>query len=270
MVSGGLGALMATTPVQVALQITDWRGVFIGLAGFALVAAAVVFFVVPDQPRNARCESFAEQLGGIKLVLTDRRFWRIAPWALSTQASYLSIQGLWSGPWLRDVVGLEQTEVAQVLWWVAIAMIAGYFFFGRLTGQLAKRGVSPATVATWGMLIFMFIQLALVLFPAHIFLLWSGFGFFGTVGILPYAVLSQIFPIHLTGRCNTSLNLLVFVAAFSGQWMIGAVIGLWPQNADGGYSPEGYQAAFLMLIVCQLCAALWYALSARKPRTPTG
>ncbi|MCW8860615.1 MAG: MFS transporter [Deltaproteobacteria bacterium] len=264
MMSGGLGALTATTPVQAALQITDWRGVFSGLAGIALLAAIVVFFVVPDQPQVKKHETFGEQLQGLRRVLIDRHFWQIAPWAFTAQAAYLSIQGLWTGPWLRDVAGLGRDEAAQMLWWIAIAMIVGYFTLGRLAERLAKRGIRPAVVASTGMLLFILVQLLLVVLPQYGQTLWIGFGFLGTACILPYAVLSQVFPPQLTGRCNTSLNLLVFVCAFSAQWLIGAIIGLWPTNATGGYSPAGYQAAFLVLIVSQMIAAAWYWLAGKR------
>lgn len=263
MVSGGLGALTATTPVQSVLQITDWRGVFTGLAVVALFAALVVFVVVPDRARPHEQESFAEQLNGLRRVLTDRRFWQIAPWAFCAQASYLSVQGLWTGPWLRDVAGLNRQQVADRLWWIAVAMMAGYFIFGRLAEKLSKRGIQPSTVAAGGMLIFIGVQLLLVIVPAWYSALWFCFGFFGTACILPYAVLSQVFPAHLAGRCNTSLNLLVFVSAFCCQWLIGAIIGLWPMSGGGGYSPTGYGVALLFLIGCQLIAALWYRLAAR-------
>lgn len=264
MVSGGLGALAATTPVQAALQITDWRGVFLVLAGFGLLAAGIVFFVVPEQQQDRPVESFRDQLRGLQMVLTDRRFWQIAPWAFTAQAAYLSIQGLWSGPWLRDVAGLGREEVAGILWWIAVAMIIGYFAFGGLAGRLAKKGIQPSIVAATGMTFFLLVQLLLILAPDYTFPLWLGFGFFGTACILPYAVLSQIFPPHLIGRCNTSLNLLVFICAFSGQWLIGAVIGLWPVAADGGYHPTGYQAAFLVLFAAQLLAAGWFFVAGRR------
>ncbi|SEA41128.1 Sugar phosphate permease [Desulfuromusa kysingii] len=263
MMSGGLGALTATTPVQAALQITDWRGVFGGLAGIALLAAIVVFIVVPDEMQNKKHETFAEQLQGLHSVLTDRHFWQIAPWAFTAQAAYLSIQGLWTGPWLRDVAGLGRDEAAQILWWIAIAMIAGYFTLGRLAEQLAKRGIRPVIVAAVGMSLFILVQLLLVVVPQYGLALWLGFGFLGTACILPYAVLSQFFPPQLTGRCNTSLNLLVFVGAFSAQWLIGGIISLWPTNGSGGYSPSGYQAAFLFLIACQIAAAVWYWLAGK-------
>ncbi len=258
MVSGGLGALAATTPVQGALQVTDWRGVFTGLAVIALLAALVVFMVVPEPRREGTAESFTSQIAGLKTVLGSSSFWRITPWAVTAQAAYLSIQGLWSGPWLRDVAGLERDAVAAMLFWVAIAMMCGYFALGSLAERLARRGIRTSSIATVGMLLFMGIQLLLVIAPGYATILWLGFGFFGTANILAYALLSQIFPSSLTGRANTALNLLVFVAAFGGQWLIGAIVGTWPVTKAGHYAEGGYQAAFLVLILCQVVTAGWY------------
>ncbi|NOY13759.1 MAG: MFS transporter [Deltaproteobacteria bacterium] len=260
MISGGLGALTATTPVQAALQITDWRGVFMALAVLGLLAAGLVFLLVPEQRQTQPPETLTDQLRGLQTVLRSRDFWRIAPWTVTAQAAYLSIQGLWSGPWLHDVAGYTRSEVADRLWWIAVAMICGYFTFGNLAARLARRGIRPAVVAAAGMGVFILIQLLLVLVPQYATVLWLGFGFFGTACILPYAVLAQAFPKQLTGRSNTSLNLMVFVGAFVAQWLIGAVLGLWPETPGGGYHPAGYRAAFLLLIGCQLAAAGWYWL----------
>jgi len=267
MVSGGLGALAATTPVQASLQITDWRGVYMGLAGLTLLAAVVVFVVVPDQRNEGRQQqSTAAQLQELRSIIISRRFWQISSWACMSQAAYLSIIGLWSGPWLRDVAGLGREDTARMLLWLAVAMIAGYFTFGRLAERLAKQGVATSTVAATGMGLFLVVQLLIVLLPGSWVILWLGFGFFGTAGILNYAVLSQSFPQHLSGRSNTALNLLVFVGAFSAQWLIGAILGLWPTSAAGGYSPTGYRFAFLLLIGCQALAAGWSFISWRIRR----
>jgi predicted MFS family arabinose efflux permease len=229
-----------------------------------LLAAIIVFLVVPEQTSGAPSETFQEQLSGLKTVLRSKAFWAIAPWAFTAQSAYLSIQGLWSGPWLRDVAGYNREQLADMLWWIAIAMILGYFAFGSLAGRLAKYGVKPATVAASGMGVFILTQFSLAVAPFSPALLWIGFGFFGTACILPYAVLAQIFPKHLTGRSNTSLNLLVFVCAFSAQWLIGAIIELWPIAADGRYHPQGYTTAFLVLICGQLLAAGWFLLNRKK------
>lgn len=265
MVSGGLGALTATTPVQAALQLTDWRGVFGGLAALTLFAALIIFALVPEQPTGAG-EKLRNQLHGLGLVLRSRVFWRIAPVAVASQSAYLSIQGLWSGPWLRDIAGFDRSQAAAMLWGIALAMTLGYFAFGQLAGRLARRGIPVMRLAVYGMLIFNLVQLLLVLLPEFARPLWLAFGFFGTAGILSYAVLTQSFEPALSGRCTTSLNLLVFVGAFGAQWLIGAIIGFWPVSTAGQYAPVGYASAFAVLIALQLLATLWYAISRRWSR----
>ena len=138
MISGGIGALAATTPVELSLQLTDWRGVFLILAGVTVVAAACVFFIVPEKAEAHSGESLGEQLTGIKQVFTSKVFWAIAPWAVAAQAAYLSIIGLWSGPWLRDVAHFDRMAVANTLMGVSIAMITGYLTFGALAERLAR------------------------------------------------------------------------------------------------------------------------------------
>jgi hypothetical protein len=88
--------------------------------------------------------------------------------------------------------------------------------------------------------------------------LWVLFGLFGTTGIIPYAVLSQSFPVHLSGRANTAVNLLVFIAAFSAQWGIGAIINMWPGSSEGGYAAAGYRAGFAMMLCFQVVSLLWF------------
>ena len=260
MVSGGIGALLATTPVEASLTLTDWRGVFLVLALLTLITAFIVFFVVPEQQHDGAIESFPEQLQGLQTVLTTASFWRIVPWAVTSQATYLSVQGLWAGPWLRDVAGFERGATAQVLWWMALAMIVGYFSSGSLAERLGRRGIGMEQIAATGMGLFMVSQLLLILAPGVPTLLWISFGLLGTAGILPYAILAQYFPRQLVGRCNSILNLLVFAGAFAAQWLIGVIIGLYPQTAGGGYATTGYQSAFAFMLILQLVTAAWFYL----------
>jgi len=268
MVSGGVGALAATTPVELSLHFTDWRGVFLILAAVTVVAAAAVFLIVPEKVAHQSGETFAEQLTGIAKIFTSRSFWTIAPWAVTAQAAYLSILGLWSGPWLRDVAHFDRMAVANSLMGVSIAMIVGYFAFGAIAERLSRRGIQPMSVASAGLLAFIFVQSLLVMKSTSLTLpIWLLFGFSGTVSILPYAVLSQSFPMHLAGRAHTSLNLLVFLAAFAAQWVIGLIINLWPQIATGGYQTAGYSAGFGLIVALQIIAATWYVFTARTQQS---
>ena len=262
MAAGGFGALTATAPVEAALGITDWRGIFFMLALVTLAVAATVFFVVPEKKTENNGDSVKTQLEGIVKVFSSLTFWRIAPVTFMSQASFLAIQGLWSGPWLRDVAGFERTDTAHVLLTIAFAMVAGFILMGTAAERLSRLGIKPIAVAVTGMGIFILVQALLILeVTSWAHTLWISFGFFGTAGIIPYAVLSQSFPLHLSGRVNTAINLLVFVAAFSAQWGIGAIINMWPGTAAGGYAPPGYQAAFMMMLALQLLSMLWFIIA---------
>ncbi|MBW2335881.1 MAG: MFS transporter [Deltaproteobacteria bacterium] len=271
MAAGGFGALTATAPMEAALGVTDWRGVFFILSIITLAVAAAVFFVVPEKEMEQNGDSIKEQIQGIIQVFSSLTFWRIAPLTVMSQAAFLAIQGLWSGPWLRDVAGMERDMIAQVLLMIAAAMVGGFILMGAVAERLSRLGIKPIVIAAAGMTAFMITQGLLILeATSWSRTLWVLFGIFGTTGIIPYAVLSQSFPLHLSGRVNTGVNLLVFIAAFSAQWGIGAIINLWPGTAAGGYAPAGYQAGFAMMLCLQVIALLWFvAASIRMDRNKT-
>ncbi len=259
MAAGGCGALTATAPVEAALGVTDWRGIFFILSILTLAIAAAVFFIVPEKKIEQTGESLREQLQGIIQVFSSLTFWRVAPLTIMSQASFLAIQGLWSGPWLRDVAGLEREMIAQILMMIAAAMVAGFILMGAVAERLSRLGIKPIVIAVSGMGAFMITQGLLILeLTSWARTLWVLFGVFGTTGIIPYAVLSQSFPTHLSGRVNTGVNLLVFICAFAAQWGIGAIISQWPGTSAGGYAPPGYQAGFAMMLCLQMSALLWF------------
>jgi hypothetical protein len=95
---------------------------------------------------------------------------------------------------------------------------------------------------------------------------WALLNLFSTSAALSYSILSRSFPKALSGRVNTAVNLLIFVAAFSAQWGIGAIMDLWP--ASGGHYPAvAYRAAFGVVAGLQVLAFL-VLLPARIAATP--
>ena len=267
MAAGGLGAVAGTVPVQKALEITNWRVLFIGLAGFAIVVAVMVLFIVPEKRYKAAGTGLREQIQGIREVFTSFTFWRIAPLTVMSQACALSIHGLWAGPWLKDVAGLDRSQAAFVLFLTAASMVAGFILLGAVAARLPAQGKRVFTVPVAGMTGFMGVLIVLVsgiILPP--WLMWSLFGFFGTAGIVTYAELSRQFPMHMAGRVNTGLNLLVFVAAFAGQWGIGAIINLWAPSAAGTFPAAAYQVAFGVMLLLQVLGLLWFFLAGKLDR----
>lgn len=267
MAAGGLGALAGTAPVELALQVTTWRGVFVVLAILTTSVALAIFLVVPERGGHKTDTRVAEQFGGVREIFRSPVFWQVAPWTVTVQATFLSVQSLWVGPWLRDVAGLERTTVASYLALVACAMIAGWVIIGFVTDRVSRLGVRPIHVAAIGMSGFMLLLLPFVFqWTSAALPVCMLFGFFGTAGILPYAVLSQSFAPELAGRVNTGLNLLVFLGAFAAQWGMGALIDLWPRTGSGGYAPAGYQTALGVMFALQAAGLIWFVLAGRWAR----
>lgn len=257
---GALGALTATLPVEWWLAtISDWRGLFIALAIFSAAVALAVFLLVPDHHEVPAHLTLRDQLGGIRTIFSDGFFWRIGIGASVSQGASLSVAGLWAGPWLRDVAGLDRPGVAFHLMIIAVAMGFGFFTMGMLAERLSRLGIRPVTIAGAGMTAFTLVMISMALgIRANLGLTLAAFGFLATAGSLSYAVLSQHFPRQLAARANTAQNLLVFVLAFVMQWAIGVVLGQWEDPLTQRYAAEGYQVAFGGLAVLQVLALAWF------------
>lgn len=264
MFTGGIGAMIATAPVEAALQLTNWRGVFVAAAILTFLASAMLFLLVPERGGEERPESLAEQWRGVSQVFGSRVFWQVAAASALFQAINMAVQGLWAGPWLADVAGYDRSGVALSLLGLAAATTLGFLSWGVAASKLSHRGCTPLVLFKIGTTVFLGAQLLLCLgVTSGAWLIWIVFGLSGTSGSLAFTILSHAFPMSLNGRANTALNLLVFLTAFGGQWAFGAIVNLWPAES-GHYHHDGYRAAFATLVALQMLAFGWLMFGARE------
>lgn len=262
---GGLGAMVATAPTQALVSVVGWRYGFVALALATFAVAVMIWFVAPERTRAGAGEPMAARVRGMFSVYRSAVFWRVAPLAALSQGSFLAIQTLWAGPWLRDIAGLDSRTVSFTLLAGAAGFVIGNLVVGFAAERLVRRNIPPIVTAAFGMGLFIFVQL-LVLFewtsaPA---LLWFVFGAAGTTGVVVFSVIARAFPPELAGRASTALNLLIFAAAFALQWGMGEVINIWSVAADGAYSVLGYRAAFGVALALQTAAFIWMLVGRPK------
>ena len=264
MAIGGLGALSASAPVEAALHYTDWRGVFEVLAGSTFCAAGGILLVVPERVAANGGPGAAEMLQGVARVFRDEGFWRVAAACMTVNGSFMAIQGLWVGPWLRDVAGLPRDVVANELLLMAIAMTAGFAFFGWAADRFESAGWGARRLFMIGTLVSVG-GLALVAagVTAGALAIWLAINFASPAAALAYAMLSRRFPADLAGRVTTALNFLVFVGAFAMQWGLGAIISLWPAQNDQ-YPLVAYRTAFGASLAFQFAAVAWFIAGRRR------
>ena len=244
--AGGLGALAGGTPADFIMQTYGWRGLFASLAALSLLAAGLVAVFGPRWQGAPAGERLGRQIRSVGTIIADPVFVRVALFSVPSQATALAVQGLWAGPWLRDVQGLDPATAAAVLSAMAVAMMAGFLGFGTLASRVAARGVATLHVAIGGMVAFMAAQAALILLPVEGGVVtWCLYAFFATSGLLMYPGLAVLYPAHLTGRVNTALNFLVFVGSFAVQWLVGVAIDRFTPSL-------GLKGAFDMVFVVLL------------------
>ena len=270
--AGGLGALLATTPSAIALELLGWRGLFYGLAALTVVASLVIRyrvspFELPVHEGSAPQKGFRAAMWDTATIFRSRLFLSIVPFSVLSQASFAAIQGLWAGPWLQQGVQLSQQQLSHLLFFSSLGMMLGFLSLGQLSTYLQRRGFSTITLSQIGAWLFILTQALLFLNPAlNHWWLWMLFGFFGTSGTLVFAGLVRHYPKTSSGMVTTSYNLLIFVMSFGLQWGIGSVINLWGKDAFDQYPLAAFQTAFFLVIGLQIAAALWAHLSSRMQR----
>ena len=236
--SGGLGALAASTPVAALLEVTDWRGIFTILGVATILAALLIYTVVPERRAPADGASLGRRIRVVGEIIISGPFLRIAPCAILVQAVFLAYQSLWAAEWMRDLSGFDRDGVAMAQQFMAVGIIGGYLIFGLLIEWLGRRGVPTFSIAKVGVALWIVNVLLLaggwVDWP---WVQWTAFTCLATTSLLAYPILSAAYPKSVAGRVNTTINLFVFVGAFALQAGVGAILeglhaaGLSPDSA---------------------------------------
>ncbi len=261
---GGLGAMAATQPVELAMQSLSWREVFWVLAGMTVLVALTIRLVVPEREGGAARHSAREQLRGVGEVFRSGYFWALAPVTCLTVSAGMALQGLWAGPWLRDVAGFDEAGMASQLFVVAAGLTVGSLMIGVVADLAQRAGISLVRVIAFGVPLFFLAQTLIILEVApRGGWLWPFFTLTSNVAMLAYPLYSSYFGMALSGRANTAINMLAFFAAFGYQAAVGVILDFWEPVA-GVFPPEAYQAAFLACLALQLLAFAWFLL--RLPR----
>ena len=262
---GGLGAMASTQPIEALLAVTDWRGIFFGLSAACVAVSAVIFLSVPEAPSRARSGGLRQALGQLGQVYRDTLFWRLVPMCVACAGSSMAILGLWAGPWLADVGGLDSEGVAWILLASATAMAVGSILNGLLADWLGRRGIGLEAILLVGVPLLALAQLAIILELApQSAWPWVAFAMFMNLAMLVFPRLSRHFPLAFAGRANTAVNVLVFLMAFLMQAAIGWIIELWPADAAGHYPPAAHQAALAAALALQVAGYLWFLVAPRE------
>jgi predicted MFS family arabinose efflux permease len=269
---GALGSALTTSPVQAMLPALGWRGVFWGLCGLALAVATWIFLSVPDKPRvqshaGGPARTLRDDIGLSRRILASRTFWRFGPAVATLSMFNFAYLGLWAGPWLRDVAGMDGPARAGVLFLYTFAMVVGSVLTGSAASRANAVGLPPFVVPIVCLAGLVLLQAGLMLQPSQplvVLVLWLSIAVLSASGPVGYVAICQMFPPEQTGRVSTAANTLTLGAAFLIQAAIGSILDLWPRTASGGWDPDGYSWALASTAAFQALAAFALATAQRR------
>jgi sugar phosphate permease len=257
---GGVGNLLATTPLAAASGAIGWRGSFAGMAAITVGMAILLYMVIRDAPPGhpalgRKPESARQVIAGLGSVLREKRLWYVSAMQFVGYPVLMTIAALWAGPYLTDVHGLDAIARGNVLLAINVAILVGVMAMGPLDRVFDTRKwiVAAAAVATALILALLTVLPDPALWQAITLLVL--FGLVGPYQMVLHAHARAIFPEHLVGRGLTVQNSVAIGAVFLMQWSSGIIVERFADAADPAFA---YRVVFGFLGVITMLGLLVY------------
>lgn len=199
---GSVGNLVASYPMALAAELVGWRASLAGLAVVTVAVAAGIAATVRDPELVT-----GDMKGSVLDLLKMPVLWAILPLMFIAYAPAANIRGLWMGPYLADIHGLDTAQVGQATLMMGLAMIAGTLAYGPLDRVFGSRkwviltGSVLAVAALFGLALQVGGSVAMAVG------LCAAVGFFGASYPMIIAHGRAFFPPHLAGRGVTLMNM---------------------------------------------------------------
>jgi predicted MFS family arabinose efflux permease len=272
LMTGSLGMLAATLPVQWLMPIWGWRALFVMLGVMIAIAMVLIALVVPHWKTSPAGSDSTQTLphddGSYREIWRSAYFWRMTPIGFFTYGGMVAIQTLWAGPWMTQVAGWTADEAAKGLFLINLCMLVTFWLWGLVTPALARRGIPVERLIAWGLpLSFLVIGVLVWMGPAVGSAAAVGLALLcvtSTFVALAQPAVGMAFPSHLAGRALSAYNLVVFAGIFVVQWGIGLLVDAG--RGLGLEKPAAYQVALACFGICSTLSWVYYLL--KKPVQP--
>ncbi|MEN9712930.1 MAG: hypothetical protein RLY90_1191 [Pseudomonadota bacterium] len=255
LMTGSLGMLASTLPVQWLLPVVGWRWMFVGIAGLLVCALLLVYVLVPAWGNTTEPAPSAAQES---LWRSYAQIWRhpyfrsLVPMGFFNYGGLVAMQTLWAGPWMVKVAGYSAAQAAGGLFGINVTMLAVYWVWGLVTPRLFARGWSANRLMSWGIPTSLLVLLALVVLGEQAgAVYWALFCLTSSFVALAQPAVGLAFDAKLAGRALSAYNLVLFLGVFSVQWGVGLLIDGF--KSTGASEQDAFRWAILVFAGC--CAA---------------
>lgn len=279
--AAGLGGIMATTPLAVAVTEIGWRAVVTGLGVAGLAFAAAVYVLARDTPADAGLEpienvpsmpslTFREVLANAWRVLQGRETWLAGLLLFAITGVNITVIGLWGVPYLVQTHELSVTKASTFTLLGSVGLMLGPPLVGRLSDSVGRRtelilGATLVHASVFGVLALIDAP-PLPVVAGVLFL--AGFNAGGFM--LAYPVVKERYDTAASGVATGAVNAIAFSGAAVFPTAMGVILDIyWTGETMAGarvYTESGYQVAFGLASLSGVIAlgfAAWLHLRVR-------
>ena len=256
LMTGSMGQVGATLPVQWLLPQVGWRPIFWGLAVLMALSMALIWWRVPDWSQGDP----ARDRGSYGPVWRDRYFHQMAPLGFFTYGGMIAVQSLWAGPWLARVASLGPVAAASGLFLMNICMLGTFWCWGLANPWLQRRGFVTERLIAWLLpLNFVVLAAMVAMGPRAQGGMLALFCVTTTVVSLAQPAVGMKFPAHLAGRALSAYNLVIFVGVFVVQWGLGLLVDGF--RHAGWTDVAAFRGAFGVFLATSVLSYAWFLWS---------
>ena len=262
LMTGSLGMVASTLPVQWLLPMLGWRGLFWLIAGLLTVGMALITWLVPRDVAPPVPAATAGQ--GYASIVRHPLFAAMAPLGFFLYGGMIAVQSLWAGPWLTRVALQTPAQAAQGLFAINLAMLCAFFAWGALMPRLARQGIDASRLMAWGVpLPLLVLALNVVLGAdagaAH----WALWCVACTFVSVSQPAVGAAFAPQQAGRALSAFNLVIFSGVFCVQWGMGLTVDAL--RGAGLAEADAFRAAFAGLGLCSALSYGWFLWARASP-----
>ena len=263
LMTGSLGMVAATLPVQWLMPLWGWRPLFWGLAAMVLLSMVLIAWQVPAWQHAEPAATPTPQKSSYAEVWRHPYFRKLVPLGFFNYGGLVAIQTLWAVPWLIKTADYTPVQAATGLFWINVVMLATFWTWGMINPWLVQRGWYADRLIKWGVPVSLLL-LAIVIVASSHFFGWTGallalFCMSCTVVALGQPAVGLAFAPGLAGRALSAYNLVIFAGVFAVQWGIGLLVdGL---KALGWQEIAAFQGAMGVFLVCCIGSYVYFLAS---------
>jgi len=263
LMTGSLGMVASTLPVQWLMPAYGWRPIFWGLGAATALAMAVIAWQVP--PWQGASTETGGPNGSYAEVWRHPYFRKMAPIGFFCYGGMIAMQTLWAGPWMVRVAGYSPGESAAGLFAINLSMLLTFWSWGMVTPWLARRGWTAARLIARGLpLSFLVLAIIIIAGSRAGAAAWAAFCMTSTFVSLAQPAVGMAFPPALAGRALSAYNLVIFSGVFVIQWGIGLLIDGFA--AAGMPAAGAFEAALAVFGACCVMSYGYFLLAKDNSR----